>query len=88
MGPEYPKAIYRDGGAALIWGLPVETSAVRSEEEEREALQQGWRLHPVGDDSPDAQALRVEYKQLAGKRAFPGWGEDILREKIAALKGE
>lgn len=48
-GPEYPKAIYRDGGAALIWGLPVETSAVYSDEEEQAARNDGWRLSPVAD---------------------------------------
>jgi hypothetical protein len=46
-GAEYPKAIYRDGGADLVWGEPIETGVVRSEEEERDCLRKGWRLHPL-----------------------------------------
>jgi len=44
---EYPKAIYRDGGAALVWGEPIETSAVDTREELMGALADGWRLHPL-----------------------------------------
>jgi hypothetical protein len=51
-GWEFPKAIYRDGGEDLVWGLPIETSAVGSEDEEREALALGWRLHPTAKPNP------------------------------------
>lgn len=42
----------------------------------------GGSLKPAGESVP---GLRAEYQALAGKKAFPGWGEDLLREKIAAL---
>ena len=45
-GPEYPKAMYKDGGEALIWGKPVMTLTVRSVEQEVEALADGWRFRP------------------------------------------
>lgn len=48
-GSEYPKAIYRDGGAELVWGQPIMTSAANSPEEEKAAIAGGWRLSPVAD---------------------------------------
>lgn len=52
QGAEYPKATYKDGGADLIWGKPVQTRVVMSEDEELEALEGGWRLSPVDDSKP------------------------------------
>lgn len=34
----------------------------------------------------DRAALRAQYEQALGKRPFPGWSADELREKIAAAK--
>lgn len=34
----------------------------------------------------DLRDLRVEYAARANKRPFNGWSEEVLREKIAALK--
>lgn len=51
-GPEYPKAVYRDGGTDEIWGAMVETSVCGSFDEEMEALAHGWRLHPIANDEP------------------------------------
>lgn len=31
----------------------------------------------------DLTALRAEYTAKLGKRPFPGWGAEVLREKIA-----
>lgn len=40
---------------------------------------------PVADDSGgDMSALRAAYQQTIGKRPFPGWDADTLRQKIAA----
>jgi len=50
LGEEYPKAMYRDGGSVLIWGKPVETRIVDDAEAEREAREEGWRLHPLPAD--------------------------------------
>jgi len=46
-GQEYPKALYRDGGDALIWGKPVRTTIATTREEEKALAAQGWRLHPL-----------------------------------------
>lgn len=47
LGPEYPKAMYRDGGDDLIWGAPVRTRIVDDEMEEGAAAEEGWRHHPI-----------------------------------------
>jgi hypothetical protein len=52
-GSEYPKAAYKDGGADLIWGNPVQTRTLHSAEDETEALASGWRLHPIATDPLD-----------------------------------
>lgn len=43
---------------------------------------------PGGSKAPPASdelaALRAEYTAKLGKRPFPGWSADVLREKIAA----
>ena len=57
---EYPRAMYRDGGQMNIWGHDVDYRTVRGEDQENEALAQGWRLtpnkpHPLdhdGDGTP------------------------------------
>lgn len=36
---------------------------------------------PAADDRP---ALRAEYEAKFGKKAFPGWSSDVLRQKLAA----
>lgn len=56
QGDEYPKAIYRDGGAELVWGEPIQTSAANSADEENEALADGWRLHPDKSTDPETRA--------------------------------
>lgn len=30
----------------------------------------------------DIQQLRADYQEVYGKRPFPGWKEDVLRQKI------
>ena len=39
-----------------------------------------------GHDGDDLTALRAEYQEVVGKKAFHGWDADTLREKIAAAK--
>ncbi|WP_295802150.1 hypothetical protein [uncultured Microbulbifer sp.] len=34
----------------------------------------------------ELQQLRVEYQQVSGKRAYHGWDEATLRQKIEAAK--
>lgn len=46
-GAEYPKALYADGGDALIWGEPIRTAIAIDEQEEKALRSQGWRLHPI-----------------------------------------
>lgn len=41
---------------------------------------------PRAVDGGDLAALRKEYAEAVGKRPFPGWGEAVLREKIAAAR--
>lgn len=38
------------------------------------------------DDGDELAALRAEYKQAAGKRAYAGWDAETLRAKITAAK--
>jgi hypothetical protein len=41
------------------------------------------------EDKKERENLRIEYAELnGGKKAFPAWGADKLREKILELKGE
>lgn len=37
---------------------------------------------PVASD--EVKSLREEYRAALGRAPFPGWGADVLREKIAA----
>ena len=39
-------------------------------------------------EADELDALRDEYKEAVGKRAYHGWDADELREKIAAAKSE
>lgn len=41
---------------------------------------------PVADDD-EITALRAEYQDVVGKKAFHGWDADTLRDKIAEAKG-
>lgn len=44
---EYPKALYRDGTQMRVWDAhDVDYRTVRDEDEEVEALSNGWRLTP------------------------------------------
>lgn len=38
----------------------------------------------VAAQGEDMTALRAEYQAKFGRRAFNGWGADVLRDKIAA----
>ena len=40
---------------------------------------------PVADDD-DLAALRAEYQDVVGKKAYHGWSADELRDKIAEAK--
>ena len=42
---------------------------------------------PVADDD-EITALRAEYQDAVGKKAFHGWDADTLRDKIAEAKEE
>ena len=42
---------------------------------------------PVSDDD-EITALRAEYQDVVGKKAFHGWDSDALRDKIADAKEE
>ena len=41
---------------------------------------------PVADDD-EITALRAEYQDVVGKKAFHGWDAGTLREKIAEANG-
>ena len=41
---------------------------------------------PVADDD-EITALRAEYQDVVGKKAFHGWDAGTLRDKIAEAKG-
>lgn len=43
---------------------------------------------PADSDADDLTALRAEYQDVVGKRAYHGWDVDDLRGKIAAAKAE
>lgn len=47
---------------------------------------------PGGSSAPepsdDLPALRAEYQAVVGRRPFPGWGAEVLREKLAAARPE
>ena len=43
-------------------------------------------VEPVADDD-DLAALRAEYQDVVGKKAYHGWSADELRDKIAEAKG-
>jgi len=48
------------------------------------------RAHAVPADDlmiDELVALRAEYQEAVGKRAFHGWDADTLREKIAEVRG-
>ncbi len=50
--------MYRAGGVEMIWGRPVETRVAMSEEDEAEALSDGWCFHPL--DCEDEEPLVAE----------------------------
>ena len=39
-------------------------------------------------EASEMDALRAEYQEVVGKRAYHGWSAEELREKIAAAKSE
>lgn len=39
-------------------------------------------------EASELEALRAEYQDVVGKRAYHGWSAEELREKIAAAKSE
>lgn len=43
---------------------------------------------PTANDADELDALRDEYKEAVGKRAYHGWDADALRDKIAEAKAE
>jgi hypothetical protein len=45
-------------------------------------LPSGSKVEPAETD--DRPALRAEYEVKFGKKPFPGWSADVLREKLAA----
>lgn len=42
----------------------------------------------AADDADELAELRAEYQEVVGKRAYHGWDENALREKIADAKAE
>lgn len=81
--------MYRHPGP---YGVGVQSYAVigaRDAEHEEALSAQGWSVEKepaLNIDADDMRAMRAEYQELAGKRAFPGWDADVLREKIGTLK--
>jgi hypothetical protein len=65
---EYPKAAYRLGTDVDIWGRMMDIRSLASREDERQALHEGWALHPL--DISDEEPLTVEHVE-APKRG-PG----------------
>ena len=39
-------------------------------------------------EADDMDALRAEYQDVVGERAYHGWSAEELRDKIAAAKAE
>lgn len=72
LGDEYPKAVYRDGGEELLWGMKIQTGYVRSAGEEKEALADGWRLHPTIGRMPQLDH---------DGNGLPGGSVDVLDQK-------
>lgn len=83
LGAEWPKALYRDGGAELIWGLPVQTIVAHSVEDEKEALAKGWRLHPLKPDPLDHDGNGHRGGSIDGLDQMT---TDELRQMAAPLK--
>ncbi len=88
---DYPKHLYRHPGPYGAGDQSYGVIGARDAEHEEVLRSQGWGVSKdAGLDSEDAETdkpkLRAEYQELSGKRAFPGWDADVLREKIAALK--
>lgn len=51
-----------------------------------EDVPEGWEDHPskVAEEEVDVmKGLRAEYQEKFGKKAFMGWDEATLREKLA-----
>lgn len=94
-GAEYPKAVYREDKAGkdrtlnnspiLVQGkFAVETATVNDEQEEAEALEQGWFLSPdlsaetkkrdaLADKDAEIASLRAQIEQnAADQRRGPG----------------
>lgn len=84
-GAEYPKAAYKDGGADLIWDEPVRTRIVHSADEEKEALAQGWRLHPL-KPRPDPLDHDHDGHRGGSLDTLDQKTTDELRELAAPLK--
>lgn len=84
LGGEYPKAVYREGEGAILNGVPfkingklIDTATVDNEEEEAEAISQGWYLTPdltaeqkrrdeIAEKDAEIEALRAQLGEKRG----------------------
>lgn len=71
---EYPKAAYRLGAQADVWGRMMDIRHLIDREDEEAALSEGWALHPldVPDDEPDDEPLSAEVIAPEEVRRRPG----------------
>lgn len=86
---------YKTGGQrtvrASIGRRLVRVGIAREVEIEKSGtyMTRDMRAQPVPAADPtdgDLAALRAEYQEAVGKRAFHGWDADTLREKIAEVR--
>lgn len=91
---DYPKHLFKSPGSFGSGDRTYDVAGSESEDQEAALIEMGWFASKedawaVTDEKPataDMKELRSEYQELAGKRAFPGWGEAKLRELLAELK--
>jgi hypothetical protein len=95
--PGDPFAARHDRDAKLLIGIgkaryatrdmvATDEPAVRYEpvDPRRDTMDDTHRPVETPADTDERPALRAEYEAKFGKRPFPGWSADVLREKLAA----
>lgn len=98
---DYPKHMFRHPGPYGVGDQSYDVAGAADEAGEELLASQGWKISKedawvtldqdgepggsVKQTDPEVPKLRTEYHHLAGKKPFPGWNAEVLREKIAAL---
>lgn len=98
MTAAYPKQLFRKPGPYGLGDRSYAVAGAADEAEEAALVERGWTadfdalwLDHDGDGKPggskapegDLKALRAEYQDKTGKRAFPGWDEAEIRRRMA-----